>query len=314
MACSLFLFSINKSGESSDDANEDFSHAVDWGLILPPFFSKVEVQGTTRFYCKLTQDVHDRRPMIPERFDVFDFTKQQLMETVARYHVAKGGDSQNGLAKYKALKAKEADLHNTELQSQALENLRVWKHKKEQELLGQINIQNADYSDRKDRMGVGDASSHGASERKRRRQLLKQKQEEQRRQQQQEKNEQRRQQLLKQQEDLQMKQAMAASRQQGKQSAAQRSAQKKKQQELQRKRQRDQQQDAQMQYVKVGQKQQAAGRQQGRQDAMSYELEQKYNDQAQSRANVSSQRDQKVAEQQRKQVFCTLNSTIKFIE
>ena len=133
--------------------------------------------GATKYRCQLSNRITNEFPQIPERFDMFDFDKATLIETVGRYHIKKGKEGVDGKTKYRQLMAKKKDLHSTELQSMALENLRAWKHKKEQELLGQVNIQNADYSDRTERMGVGDASSAGAAERKRRREALKQKQE-----------------------------------------------------------------------------------------------------------------------------------------
>ena len=142
-------------GESDDEANEDFGHTVDWTLIPPPFVNKI---SATKYQCAISSKTYNSMPQVPERFDVFDFDKVKLIETISRYEP--GRTLASARSKYKEMINKVKDLHATNLQQMALENLRVWKHKKEQELLGQVNIQNADYSERSQRMGVGMLRCH----------------------------------------------------------------------------------------------------------------------------------------------------------
>ena len=190
-------------------------------------------------------------PTIPERFDVFDFDKLTLIETIGRYHIKKSKEDVDGKQKYKQLKLKEKDLHLTELQSLALENLRVWKHKKEQELLGQVEIQNADYSERKDRMGVGDHSSGGAAERKRRREALKKQQLEQRRKQQEIKERAKQERLLKSQEEIANKIKYSQQRQQQQKKAMQQRLAQKEQDDMYRNQLRAQERDKLHNFVKI---------------------------------------------------------------
>eukprot|EP01084_Bolivina_argentea_P082949 150175_1 len=269
-------------GETSDEAAEDFSHAIDWSLIVPPLITPIFANGATKYKCELTNKIHNSMPIIPERFDVFDFNKQQLIITIARYHTQKGNNIQGKpmtpKRKYAELNRKKSDLHSTELQSIALENLRVWKHKKEQELLGQINIQNADYSDRTERMGVGDHSAGGAAERKRKRELLKKKQEDERQRQlllkqrlKQESN------IAKQNEILQT-QKLAQQRKQQQMDNVYSNMSRKQKEDYDRQQRRLKEQEEKQLYVKIESKNISHARKQQKDQEMLYLMEQKRDD------------------------------------
>eukprot|EP01083_Nonionella_stella_P010952 31134_1 len=280
-------------GETSDEEKEDFSHAVDWSLVIPPYISPLFRNGATMYKCALTGRIFDTIPSIPERFDVFDFDVPTLIETIGRYHTNRGVEDQDGAQKYRALMKRKNDLHSTELQSQALEALRVWKHKKEQEMLGQVGIQAADFSERTERMGVGDVSSGGAAERKKRREALKRKQEKERQQQLALKQRLKKEQHLKSQEELVQKKQMTQQRQRQQQQAMKHKREQQRREELQREKMRKQQAGERDYYVKVESRNMTQQRQQGNIDAMNRNVSTKRDEERRREQQRLREREQK---------------------
>eukprot|EP00485_Elphidium_margaritaceum_P005856 CAMPEP_0202691878 /NCGR_PEP_ID=MMETSP1385-20130828/6449_1 /ASSEMBLY_ACC=CAM_ASM_000861 /TAXON_ID=933848 /ORGANISM="Elphidium margaritaceum" /LENGTH=710 /DNA_ID=CAMNT_0049347337 /DNA_START=19 /DNA_END=2151 /DNA_ORIENTATION=- len=277
-------------GETSDDDGEDFSHTVDWSLIVPPYWQK----HGTQYKCSLTGRVLQRRPVIPERFDIFDLDIEGLIEVVSRFHVPKNNSNDvDGATKYAQLMRQKQDLHQTELQPSALEALRNWKHKKEQQLLGQVGIQSADYSNQqRQMMGVGDVSRDGAADRKKARELLKAQQEQQRKSEAQQKAAQRAQHSAAQQQQLVANKRIAQQRLQQQQQRVRQDQSAAQQEQWQREQQRRAEQARQNEFVKIGAQAESSQRANARQQQMLSGLEDKASGQHQARSAQKQQHSQ----------------------
>lgn len=178
-------------GETSDEEGENYCHIVDWSLISPPHFTKLTL--TTKeiivYRCEITGAITAKKPVVFDRFEIFDLTKKQLILLIARYDCNSTNDSINLSVRinncqqlYQQLLKNISNLHTTNLQPRALENLRNWKHNKEHELLDAVSVAGvskivkADYSVRTERMGILNATASSAAQRKQQRILLQQQQ------------------------------------------------------------------------------------------------------------------------------------------
>lgn len=115
------------SGETSNDEDEEFGHIINWNKIIAPgYFLIFDNNNNKKKYKNvLTGKIIKKKPQVLDRMEVFDLTKEELIQNICEY-----SNNGNWVQEYKNM-IKDIDNYQiANLQETCVQNIKHWKQRK----------------------------------------------------------------------------------------------------------------------------------------------------------------------------------------